>query len=188
MLVLLIVCIVCWIIWKYFLKWRAPGFQIDEAQFGIGNQSVTLRPNDLDRTVAYKIWVKLSTRKIGIPIDPDHDVISEVYDSWYSFFSVTRELVKDVPVRKVRDKSTQTIVTLSIDVLNNGLRPHLTKWQARFRRWYEIQLMMDKDAVRNPQDIQRDFPQYDELVADMLEVNKKMVAYRERMKSLITDT
>lgn len=47
-------------------------FEIEEAEFGLGDQKITLRPNDLDRQIAYKIWVELSTRKIGLPINLDH--------------------------------------------------------------------------------------------------------------------
>ena len=160
-------------------------FELDEAEFGFGDQKFVLRPNDLDRQIAYRIWVEVSTRKIGLPIDLDHDVIAEIYDSWYSFFGVTRELVKDIPVSKVRRPSTQKIINLSIDVLNQGLRPHLTTWQARFRRWYERELASDPNAELHPQDVQRKFPDYDELVSDLREVNGKLIAYRRKLRELV---
>lgn len=172
---------------RHFLFQRSlPQFEIEEAEFGLGDQKITFRANDLDRTVAYRVWVELSTRKIGLKIDPDDDVIDEIYNSWYEFFAVTRELVKDVPVVKVRQDSTRKIIQLSIEVLNTGLRPHLTKWQARFRRWYANQLLKDGDALEHPQDIQKRFSDYDKLVAEMLEVNKKLIAYREKMYALVT--
>ena len=111
--------------------------EIDEAEFGVGDQKIKFRPNTTDLQIAYKIWVELSTRKIGLPIDLDHDVISEIYDSWYGFFSVTRDHIKELPATRFRRKDTERIIRLSIDVLNSGVRPHLTRWQARFRRWYE---------------------------------------------------
>jgi hypothetical protein len=76
----------------------------------------------------------LSTRKIGLQIDLKQDVIVEIYDSWHNFFTITRELIKDIPVSKVQAPSTRKIITLSVNLLNEGLRPHLTTWQARFRR------------------------------------------------------
>lgn len=170
----------------YFLRRRMPSFEIEEAEFGLGDQKITLRANDLDRTVAYRIWVELSTRKIGLRISLEDDVIDEIYDSWYEFFSVTRELVKDVPVIKVRNDSTRKIIRLSIEVLNEGLRPHLTKWQARFRRWYAFQLDKDKEAALHPQEIQKQFPSYDELVTDMLAINARLIAYRAKMYELVT--
>lgn len=183
--VLLLVLILVISIRYYFLKQSLPKFEIEQAEFGLGNQKIILRANDLDRTVAYRIWVELSTRKIGLKIDPDDDVIDEIYNSWYEFFAVTRELVKDVPVGKVRRDSTRKIIQLSIDVLNTGLRPHLTKWQARFRRWYANQLRKDDDALEHPQDIQKRFPDYDKLIGEMLEVNKKLIAYRRKMHELV---
>lgn len=161
-------------------------FDIEEAEFGLGDQKITLRPNDTDRQIAYKIWVELSTRKIGLEIDLDHDVIVEVYDSWYSFFAVTRELIKDIPVRKFRRRDTEKIVRLSIEVLNNGLRPHLTKWQARFRHWYEYQMENAPEADLEPQKVQRKFPRFAELETEIQEVNGRLMKYRDKMRELIT--
>lgn len=164
--------------------WKS--FEINEAEFGLGKQKIKLTPNLVDQQIAYKIWVELSTRKIGIPIDTANDVIAEIYDSWFNFFSVTRELIKDVPVQKFRRKDTEQIIRLSIEVLNHGIRPHLTLWQARFRRWYENQLNQPGNADIHPQDIQKMFPQFDELEKDLLEVNQRLINYREKMYEIIT--
>ncbi len=174
---------------RLIVFWRGglKRFEIDGTQFGLGNQRISLRPNDTDRQIAYKIWVELSTRKIGLEIDLEDDVIAEIYDSWYSFFSVTRELVKDVPVSRFRRKDTEKIIRLSIDVLNTGLRPHLTKWQARFRRWYERELGKEERADIAPQDVQKEFPQYEELREDIEQVNKRLMSYREKMYELVTN-
>lgn len=171
---------------RTFWQRRGQDFEIDEASFGVGDQTIKLKPNNVDRQIAYQIWVELSTRKIGLPIDLEDDVIAEIYDSWYSFFAVTRELIKDVPVSKFRRADTEKIIRLSIEVLNNGIRPHLTKWQARFRRWYERELMSDARIDAAPQDVQRKYPSYDDLSADMIKVNKQLILYRKRMHDLVT--
>ncbi|MDR2332586.1 MAG: hypothetical protein LBE61_03805 [Burkholderiaceae bacterium] len=163
-------------------------FEIDQAEVGIGTNKLKLLVNDTDRQIAYKIWVELSTRKIGLPIDLEHDVISEVYDSWHTFFTVTRELVKDVPVNKFRRKQTEEIVRMSIGVLNDGLRPHLTKWQARFRRWYGNATEHSDFIDQSPQEIQQNYPKYDELQADLLAVNQRLMAYRKMMYELVVFT
>ena len=169
---------------------RRPSFyrlELNEAEFGLGDQKITLRPNTTDLQIAYKIWVELSTRKIGLPIDLDNDVISEVYDSWYEFFSVTREHIKEVPATRFRRRDTSRIIRLSIDVLNVGVRPHLTKWQARFRRWYQHALNNDKNLVRDPQDVQKDFPLYKDLVQDLSAVNGRLIRYRQTLQELLTE-
>ena len=169
------------------IRWwfgRRPNFEIDTAELGIGSHKVSFKPNVRDQEIAYKIWVELSTRKIGLPIDLEHDVISEVYDSWYNFFSITRELIKDIPVSKLKHSSTKQIITLSISVLNEGLRPHLTSWQARFRRWYDRQLESTADDA-DPQSIQAKYPKFQDLKKDLEVVNKRLIKYREKMRELV---
>ena len=163
-------------------RWRR--LEIDSARLGLGKQSITLRPNATDRQIAYKLWVELSTRKIGLPIDLNDDVVAEIYSSWYEFFSVTRQLVKDVPVSKLRRSDTQKVIRLSIDVLNVGLRPHLTKWQARFRHWYRNAVDRNATSDLSPQQIQQTFPHYEELKIDLEAVNERLIDYRDKMYEL----
>jgi hypothetical protein len=165
---------------------QLQALEIDQVQLGFGGQSVTIRPNNQDRQIAYEIWVELATRKIGLPLDLANDVVSEIYDSWHAFFGVTRELVKGVPVTRVRSPSTRAIIQLSIEVLNEGLRPHLTMWQARFRRWYDCEIATSKDAPPpDPQAVQSRFPRWQELSADLLRVNAILIAYRGKMEEIV---
>ena len=168
-------------------RWyKVRDWEINEAELGIGNQKLKLKINDDDAQIAYKIWVELSTRKIGIKIDPEKDVIEEVYNSWYQFFGVTRELIKNIPVSKMKRESTREIIELSICILNQGMRPHLTKWQAEFRKWYKQN--SKNELGLSPQQIQRTFPQYDELMKDLTKVNKHMVNYCKSMKKVALGT
>lgn len=177
------VLLVLFIVWGSRLL-SVRSYEIDEAEFGIGNQKIKIRPNTVDSQIAYRIWVELSTRKIGLPVDDEYDVISEVYDSWYAFFAVTRNLIGDVPAAKLRRKDTQAIVRLSIDILNEGLRPHLTKWQARYRKWFEQELESSENSSKSPQEIQRDFPDFKALMAELKQVNKQLIRYRDHMYRL----
>jgi hypothetical protein len=99
------------------------------------------------------------------------------------------DLVKGVPVVQIKRESTQAIIKLSIEVLNEGLRPHLTRWQARFRRWYERELRRYDAApdgeVIDPQQIQHKFPQYEALKTDMERVNGALMRYRAKMRELV---
>lgn len=170
---------------KLLLSKSIRSLELDEAELGIGSQKIKLRPNDTDSQIAYKIWVELSTRKIGIPIELEKDVISEIYNSWYEFFGVTRELLKEIPASKMKRSDTKKIVNLSIEVLNTGTRPHLTEWQAKFRRWYEKQLTIEVNTEKSPQDIQLAYPSYSELSSDLIAVNKKLIKYRENMYAIV---
>lgn len=125
----------------------------------------------------YALCISFST----IPtFDEEDDVIVEVYDSLYKFFQITREAIKDIPVERL--KHSEELISLTDRVLNDGLRPHLTKWQARFRKWYLQEL--EKQPDKSPQEIQRAFPDYDLLVEDLIETNNRMIKYSELMKKI----
>ncbi len=150
---------------------------------GIG--SVKVRPNREDAQVAHSAWVELATRKAGLPFDPDHDVIVEIYASWYELFKEVRWLAKTYPAHKVRDddEACKTIDTM-VEALNKGLRPHLTRWQARFRRWYD-QALKDHPE-KSPQEIQRLFQGYQDLVSDLQRVNAGLLDYMTWLRRVAT--
>jgi hypothetical protein len=75
-------------------------------------------------------------------------------------------------------------VNLAIDVLNDGLRPHLTRWQARFRKWYAIQLSLEVNQNKSPQEIQSLFPDYQQMIDEMRGVNENLIKYRKMLERL----
>ena len=153
---------------------------LDEVTLGIGSTSVKLTYDRTDQAIAYKLWVEMSTRKIGIPFHMEDDVIVEVYNSWYEFFRVSRDLLKSLPESKLA--TSTELISLTERVLNDGLRPHLTHWQARFRKWYDQE--SDRHPDLSPQTIQRRFSEYSELVEDLVATNQCMIAYKELMKDI----
>ena len=71
-----------------------------------------------------------------------------------------------------------------INVLNKGIRPHLTKWQAQFRKWYENASLEDVNKGKTPQELQKEFPKYNELFTDLKETNKHLIYLSEQMKKI----
>jgi hypothetical protein len=59
----------------------------------------------------------------------------------------------------------------------------LTKWQARFRSWYEFERA--KNTSISPQELQKQFPDYRELMDDMLRVNEQLIVYASELKKII---
>lgn len=148
---------------------------------GIGNAEFT--PNDEDVQIAHQLWTQLVTRKAAIKIDPEKDVITEVYDSWYGLFALTRELIGSIPIKYLQEDSTKQLISLSTDVLNIGLRPHLTTWQAKYRNWYKHQT--SALASKTPQELQKEYPEYEALITDMLVVNENLIDYAVQLKKII---
>lgn len=184
-LALLLLGIVSWVIYHFYYRpRRLPSWSVVEAEVQLGGIGrVKIRPSYEDIQVAHKAWVELVTRKAALPFEEKDDVISEVYNSWYALFQEVRSLTKTIPAEKVRgSKDTQELVRLLVDALNKGLRPHLTQWQARFRHWYDEALK--RNPGKNPQEIQRDYPHYRELVDDLIKVNEQLVEYASVIKQI----
>lgn len=168
----------------FILKRKLNNWDVEESNIKLGGLGdIKIKPDYNNIQIAHKAWAELSTRKAGLPFDEKDDVILEVYDSWYKLFGEMRDLIKQVPSEKIRkNKDTQELIRLLIDSLNMGLRPHLTKWQARFRSWYFRE--RDKHPDMCPQELQRLFPKYKELISELKEVNKQMVEYTEFIKKI----
>ena len=172
-------------------KLIGPQIDIDEIALGIGDQTIKIKPNYQTKQVAYKLWVELNTRKLGLPIDENNDVISEIYDSWYSFFGIARELIKDIPAQKATNQDTKELIILSSKILNKAVRPHLTKWQARYREWYKRYLESIETYDISPQELQKKFKCfgdeycYQTLINDMKNVNKKIISYRKILEQIV---
>lgn len=166
---------------RVYKKCTLKTIRISEAVIGIGSASVTIKYDGRIKEIAYRIWIELTTRKIGIQFDENYDVISEVYDSWYESFKIIRRHLEEIPASRI--DAAKGLIELTTKVLNNGMRPHLTMWQAKYRRWYENALEKDKDL--SPQELQKKFPEYKSLVNDLKRTNEIMLNYANQLKRLI---
>jgi len=100
--------VIIYILSKIFSGIKNKVYETGEAIIGIGNQKAKIIPNCQDMQIAYKFWIKLSIRKICLDIDFNSDMVNKIYNSWHVFFKLTKELIKDIPVSKIRkDKSTK---------------------------------------------------------------------------------
>lgn len=183
-ILIVVVLLLGWLLWK---KRLSGYFQSDvELQINLGGiGSVSIKPNYEVKQIAHQAWVELKTRKAGLPIDKDNDIISDIYKSWYLLFSEIRTLTKNIPASKLKNEDTCKLVELLIETLNNGLRPHLTRWRAKYERWYDKAVAKSDHDELTPQDIQNRYPQYKELVEDMVKINEQLVQYTGEIKKLL---
>jgi len=176
----------------WFLPWIRrkwlKGYRTRAVKLTFKGVEWDIYPDTETRRVAHQAWVEIKSRKVGLPFEEGLDVIVEVYNSWYELFGVLRDLVKSIPADRLQDcEDTRNLVALLMRALNEGLRPHLTKWQAKFQRWYEAALANEDNKGKSPQDIQRLYPQYDELVADLCRVSSKFVAFADSLEKIVKD-
>lgn len=159
-------------------------YELIEADIGISSIGhVKFKKNPEVKRIAHQAWVELQTRKAALPFDEENDLINEVYDSWYALFGEFRKLLKTIPSEKISsNEDVEQLVDTMVAVLNDGIRPHLTKWQGRFRKW----LSTRKDEVDplEPQLLQRKFSGYEELVVELKSVNEVLGQYSALLKKL----
>lgn len=184
-IILVILIIICKWIYVLIRKHKISKYEIVELNVNIGKfGSVKIVANKEVSLIAYQAWVEIITRKVGLLFEDNKDVITEIYDSWYQIFKVIRELLKSVESSK-NDKDVQILIKILLEVLNNGLRPHLTKYQAEFRKWYENEKILGENKESSPQEIQRKYKKYNELIEDLKITNKKMINFSKELEKLI---
>lgn len=165
----------------YGKKWETVEVNIALANIG----KVCIRPNHEVARIAHQAWAEIVTRSAGLHFNEKDDVIVEVYNSWHQLFGELRDLAKSAPAEKLRESpDARKLISILVRTLNEGLRPHLTHWQARFRRWYGEQLQAPENASRTPQEIQQDYPEYEHLVEGLKTVNAQMMQFANELQKI----
>jgi hypothetical protein len=135
--------------------------------------------------IAHRMYVELITRKAAIPID-EKDVILEVYNSWYTLFQTTRDELKKLSGEMLLDNQlSKDLINLLSDILNRGLRPHLTEYQAKFRKWYNLAITSEGNKNKTPQKIQSEYEDYENLFKSMKSVNKLLIEHSKRLDEIV---
>lgn len=137
------------------------------------------------RKIAYKVWWELTTRKIARGLDEEHDLLSEVYDSWYAAFRLIRDHVRELPVgARENQPVTLQVMSMTTSLLNDVMRPHLSRWQAEFRAWRSLPETLAKHRKLRPQSTDRKFPHYAELLADLRLTNGRVKEIERKLHAL----
>jgi len=180
----LLLFLIIFFVWRKYLSQKFNIYDLGVEISGSPKAFFKVQRNDDNLFIANRIYIELTTRKAAIPIDEENDVIEEVYNSWYLLFGIIRDEIKTVPGRYLRSHDpTIALIGLTTKILNEGLRPHLTEHQAKFRRWYEQE--KEKNEKISPQELQRRYPEYDNLIESMKQVNKTLIQYSNELNKLI---
>lgn len=181
----LLFLIVAFLINKYIPKW----FNWHEMEVEISGSpklKYKVKRNSDNLYIANRIHIELTTRKAAIPIDEKNDFIIEIYDSWYKLFNNIRDEIKTVPGNYLKDHDpTTALIGLTKKILNNALRPHLTEYQVKFRKWYDKAEKLEENKDITPQEIQAKYADFDNLVESMKDVNKTLMDYANELDKLV---
>ena len=182
---ILILLVIAYIIKRNFSKWF-NWYEMEVEISGSPKLKFKVERNHENLFIANRIYIELTTRKAAIPIDENTDVIEEVYNSWYKLFGILREEIKSVPGKYLKDHDpTSALIGLTRKILNDAIRPHLTEHRAKFIKWIETAKEEQMNKILTPQDLQKKYPDFTNLVASMKLVNSTLTDYAKELDKLI---
>lgn len=168
-----------WIIWPKSPDWEPSEVTVEFPKIG----KVVMKPSVEVATIAYQAWSEITTRKAHQEFDEENDVISDIYDSWYELFGVFRTLLKTIPVERLRlSPDARQLRDYMGSMMNEVLRPHLTRHQARFRAWFAGELARNPNVA--PQTLQRSYPEYESLVRDLKHTCEQFLRFAEGLGAI----
>ncbi|HKB44633.1 MAG TPA: hypothetical protein VKC90_09585 [Chitinophagaceae bacterium] len=186
---IVLLIIIAIILLVYFLRKKFKWFGWHEMEVEIsGSPKMTFKVerNYDNLFIANRIYIELTTRKAALPIDENQDNFEEIYDSWYKLFGIIRDEVKALPGKYLKNHDpTTALMGLTRKILNQALRPHLTEHQAKFRKWLETAKEEPANKNLSPQELQRKYPDFQNLVQSMKAVNQTLASYANELDKLI---
>lgn len=84
--------------------------------------------------VAWKLFIESVTRISTQPLTTDHGLLREALTSLHSLFATTREILK-LTQPSTKTGHDPTVEHLAIAMLNNELRPFLSRWHPTLLSW-----------------------------------------------------
>lgn len=185
---LILLVLFCIIVAFYLIRRKLlKNYRVFEMNVEISGTPKTIfkvKRNTENLYIANRIYIELTTRKAAIEFDENHDIILEIYNSWYDLFKIIRSEIKNLPGEYLQNHNpSKALLGLTTKILNCGLRPHLTEYQAKYRQWYEKN--KSNYEGESPQEIQKHYPDYANLVTSMKNVNSLLKDYSIELERLI---
>jgi len=92
--------------------------------FGLGGANIVV--TEAQKNVAWALYTEMATRVAGVELKPGMGSAREALKSLYSLFETTRSVLRDQGPGAAN--GPESVGPIAIEILNQGLRPFLTKW------------------------------------------------------------
>jgi hypothetical protein len=117
---------------------RAETLMLSEITLNIPEfAEIKFAVNSEYRRVAWKLFVETLTRISTQPLGTEHGSLREAINSLYNLFMDTRELLKNMHPSK--PTSEVTVEVVAVKMLNQEIRPFLSKWHVRLKQFESTQ-------------------------------------------------
>lgn len=130
-------------------------------------------PTPTESDAAWELYVELATRITTVEQKPGSGIVREDLGSIYSLFGRTRQILcRYGPALAPRNRpGGVTFAGLAVDMVNNLLRPLLTKWHPALTEW-EARRPVDVGAVAH----ERDWEHIGQVQTEIAATRRELVA------------
>lgn len=144
--------------------------------FGIGGAE--WEADATERKAAWALYVELVTRITVESLQSDRGLLREALNSLYKMFEITRQILReagpDVGI------SHNSVGGIAIAVLNQGLRPFLSKWHPLLQEW-EAQCPPNT----SPKEHEKNWSQEPELRQELRLLSKELDEYVKALAEIV---
>jgi hypothetical protein len=127
-------------------------------------------PDQAEAEAAWSLYVELVTRVATQGLVDEQGSLREALNSLHALFGATRETLKKggPTVGRARD----SVGGIAVAVLNQGLRPFLTKWHPALQAWEAA-----RPAGKAPIDHEREWQDMKQARAELRQLNAQLGEY-----------
>jgi hypothetical protein len=140
--------------------------------FGIGSAEWDSDPTE--RRAAWCLYIELITRIAVQPLALETGLLREAMSSLHSLFATTRTILREAGPDA--GASRDSVGGIAISVLNNGLRPFLSKWHPLLLAWEAR-----RSPVDNPKEHESKWAEEPNLRAELDKLVKELEQYAKAL-------
>jgi hypothetical protein len=125
---------------RIFINIRPKSYKVEIPGFSIeGNIQYT----SISQDVSWKIYIELITRVSANRLDANTGILRETLNSLYSAFGALRDILKNTSAELAKEplgKSNFSVASLTLIVMNQQMRPFLSKWHPALQEYEKHRL------------------------------------------------
>ena len=130
--------------------------------------------DDTEARAAWALYVELVTRITVEPLYSQEGLLREALTSLHEVFPRTRDILKAAGPSIA--KGMPSVGSVSIEVLNRGLRPFLSKWHPELLHWES-----HRTPETSPRDHELEFPKREDLRTELRDLQRELRTYSEAL-------
>jgi len=143
--------------------------------FNLG--SLVLENDEAQQRAAWSLYVELSTRISTVPLEEGTGILREALTSLYNVFNITRQILREAGPDIAQ--GSNSLGSIAIAVLNQGLRPFLVKWHPMLKDYEE-----EKPANLSTVDHERAWEHAYEFREELEQVRQQMLIYIDALAKI----